>query len=86
MSYIKNKISYDNKYDVLYFTLDENDNSYGDEIDDNIVFMKDIDTNEITGITVMGFLKYYHNNTEKLETLKPFFDIEEVANKCKMMD
>lgn len=86
MSSTKNKISYDKKFDVLYFCIDENDNSYGDEIDDSIVFMKDIETNNITGITVMDYLKIYHNNIGKLEKLKPFFDLSEVANKCENMD
>jgi uncharacterized protein YuzE len=85
MSYTQNKVSYDKKYDVLYFSLEDNDNSYGDEIEDNIVFMKDIDTNEITGITVMGFLRYFSNTPERLDSLKPFLDVSEIANKCANM-
>ena len=82
MSYIHNRISYDNKFDVLYFSFEENSNSYGDEIDDNIVMMKDIDTNDITGITVMGFLKLYNSNIECIKMLNQYFNIDEVAKKC----
>lgn len=83
MSYIMNKISYDKKFDVLYFNIENNDNSYGDEIDDNIVMMKDIDTDHITGITIMGFLRLYTSKNETLTKLSQYLDIDEVAKKCK---
>ena len=83
MSYIHNQISYDNKFDVLYFSFEESNNSYGDEIDDNIVMMKDIDTNNITGITVMGFLRLYSTKKENIKVLNQYFDIDEVAKKCR---
>lgn len=82
MSSTQNRISYDNKFDVLYFSIIENHNSYGDEIDDNIVLMKDIDTKYVTGITVMGFMNLYKNDIESIQTLNQYFDINEVARKC----
>jgi hypothetical protein len=85
MSYTQNNISYDKKYDVLYFSIENNDNSYGDEIDDNIVLMKDIESNSITGITIMGFIKLYHNKPENIQQLNQYFNIDEVAKKCLLM-
>ena len=82
MSSIQNKVSYDKKFDVLYFSIEESNNSYGDEIDDNIVMMKDIDTNTITGITIMGFIRLYQTNIETIKGLNQYFNLEEVAEKC----
>ena len=55
MSSTTNKVDYDSKFDVLYYNMSNTENSYGDEIDDNIVLLRDIDTDKITGITILGY-------------------------------
>ena len=54
-SFTTNKVDYDPKFDVLYYNMSNTENSYGDEIDDNIVLLRDIDTDKITGITILGY-------------------------------
>ena len=49
------KVDYDNQFDILYCSIGDTSNSYGDEIDSNLVVLRDMDTNEITGATIMAF-------------------------------
>ena len=60
----KNSIvfDYDKKFDVLYIALGDRSNSYGDDSDGNVIYLKDIDTDELTGITIMNFKKKYIEN------------------------
>ena len=60
----KNNIGfdYDKKFDVLYIALGDRSNSYGDDSDGNVIYLKDIDTDELTGITIMNFKKRYIEN------------------------
>ena len=60
----KNSIvfDYDKKFDVLYIALGDRSNSYGDDSDGNVIYLKDIDTDELTGITIMNFKKEYIEN------------------------
>lgn len=60
----KNSVAfdYDKKYDVLYIALGDRSNSYGDDSDGSIIYLKDIDTDELTGITIMNFKKKYIEN------------------------
>ena len=55
------KLDYDPKYDVVYISLGDMSNSYGDEDPDGIVVHRDMDTDEITGVTVFGFSKRVKN-------------------------
>ena len=52
------KIDYDNQFDILYCSIGDIRNSYGDEIGSNLVVLRDMDTNEITGATIMAFEKF----------------------------
>lgn len=52
------KIDYDNQFDILYCSIGDISNSYGDEIDSNFVVLRDMDTNEVTGVTIMAFEKF----------------------------
>lgn len=65
MSSTLNKIDYDQKFDVLYYNISNTENSYGDEIDDNIVLLRDIDTDKITGVTIIGYNQFLVVNTQK---------------------
>lgn len=53
------KIDYDNRFDTLYVILSDNSNSYGDDSMGNIIIMRDMDTDTVTGITILSFLKKY---------------------------
>ena len=55
------KVDYDTKYDVLYIMLSDTSNSYGDEDPDGIVVFKDIDTDQITGVTIFDFSTRFSN-------------------------
>ena len=60
----KNSIvfDYDKKFDVLYIALGDRSNSYGDDSEGNVIYLKDIDADELTGITIMNFKKKYIEN------------------------
>lgn len=61
---LKNNVGfdYDNKFDVLYIAIGDRSNSYGDDSDGNIIYLKDIDTDELTGVTILNFKKKYLEN------------------------
>lgn len=50
-------LNYDSKYDVLYIGLGDRKNSIGCEEYDGFVIFRDRKSREITGITIMGFLR-----------------------------
>nr|DAK83795.1 MAG TPA: Protein of unknown function (DUF2283) [Caudoviricetes sp.] len=56
---MKSGFDYDPKFDVLYIALGDRSNSYGDDSDGNVIYLKDIDTDELTGITIMDFKRKY---------------------------
>ena len=45
-------------FDVLYYRIANTDNSYGDEIDNNIVVLRDMEIDIVTGITIIGYEKF----------------------------
>ena len=57
------KINYDKHFDTLYVAVASNDNSYGDDSQNSIILLRDMDTEEITGITILSFMKKYQTNT-----------------------
>lgn len=60
MSYFDtNCIDYDCLNDVLNIKFADTSNSYGDEIQDGIVVLRDLDTEEVTGVTIF----YYERRT-----------------------
>ena len=52
------QFDYDAKYDVLYVALGDRDDSEA-----GIIYLRDIDTDELTGVTVLDFMKRYRSNT-----------------------
>ena len=56
-------LNYDQKNDILYLGFADKSNSYGDEIEDGFVVMRDILTEKITGFTIFDFKKRYNDNT-----------------------
>ena len=53
------KIDYDRRFDTLYVAVSSNLNSYGDDSSNGVVIMRDMDTDAVTGITILSFLKKY---------------------------
>ncbi len=60
------KVDHESKYDTLYVALGDKYNSYGDDSTDGIILMRDLDTDHITGFTILKFFKKYrtHNIPE----------------------
>lgn len=56
------KIHHDKENNVRYIKLSDNNNSYGDEIIDGVVIFRDINTNEITSITIIDVPLIYCND------------------------
>lgn len=67
------KINYDSRFDTLYVAFSSNDNAYGDDSLGSIILLRDMDTEEITGLTILSFLKKYH--AKALPKLPPELNI-----------
>lgn len=51
------KFNYDNKFDTLYILLADTSNSYVDDSKKSIVYVRDINTDELTAIGIAHFSK-----------------------------
>lgn len=78
MKFTMNRFHYDNDNDILYYTIGDKSNSYGDEEPDNIVIMRDIETDVMTGITVLNFRSMYETSDDRMEILLKYFDVNSV--------
>ena len=76
MSYTQQTIDYDKNFDVFYCKIANTDNSYGDEIDSNIVVLRDIETDTVTGITIMGYKKFVKQNIQKINIISKYVNAE----------
>lgn len=76
-------INYDKEYDLLNYVIRSTVNSYGDQDSDNIITLRDINTNEITGYTVMNFKHICNNKSNEYDELQKLFDVESVYQKCE---
>jgi len=48
-------LSYDKQFDILYVSISSTSASYGDEAIDGLVVLRDLFTEDITGITIFDF-------------------------------
>lgn len=55
-------LSHDCSHDVLYIGIGDRSNSYGDELSNGVVVLHDMDTEKITGVTILDFLQKYKSN------------------------
>lgn len=83
MKFIMNKFHYDEENDILYYTKADKSNSYGDEDPDNIVFMKDIETDIVTGITILNFVRMYQERDTRIKILSEYFNVGMIVQKLK---
>ena len=51
--------------DVLYLKIKDSQSSYGDMLDDNIIVVRDENTDEIVGVEIINFSKLYRDGTVK---------------------
>lgn len=56
-------LNLDRKNDILYLGLSDTGNSYGAEIANGLIVLHDIQTDDITGITIFDFLKRHQEGT-----------------------
>lgn len=78
----KTKINYDSKFDVLYYTWGDTSNSYGDEDNDGIVSIRDMDSDEIQGYTIFNFKKICSERAHAYDYLSKHMNLKEAMNKC----
>jgi len=78
-------LNLDRKNDILYLGISNTDNSYGSEIANGLIILHDIQTDDITGITIFDFLKRYREGTLNKLPLPIKIDFkEEVYPKLNM--
>lgn len=58
-------LSLDRKKDILYIKINDTSSSYGDETENGVVVLKDLEDDNITGITIFDFIKRYKENKIK---------------------
>lgn len=75
-------IDYDSTYDVMNYIFGDTSNSYGDEDLGDIVIMKDMDTDAITGYTIMNFGRICRQRNHEYDVLSSLLDINDVMQKC----
>lgn len=51
------RVDYDSRFDTLYVAVGDKSNSYGDEDLEGIILMRDMETDDITGFTVLSFFR-----------------------------
>lgn len=76
------KIDYDSKFDILSYIWGDTSNAYGDEDIDNIVILKDIDSDEVMGYTIMNFKKICESKSSEYSIVSKLFNLPEVMLSC----
>ena len=78
----KPRINYDSKFDILSYIWGDTSNAYGDEDEDNIVVLKDINSDEIMGYTIMNFKRICEKQSQEYAILSKLFNVSEVKHFC----
>ena len=78
----KPRISYDSKFDVMNYVYGDTSNSYGDEDEDNIIVLKDIESDEVQGYTIMNFKRICESHSKEYEIISSLFNVETVMKQC----
>jgi uncharacterized protein YuzE len=75
----KVRINYDKFADVLYILLGPSRPSYAEEVDDGFYIRYDMETDEITGITILDFSKRGLNDIAEIISAENIMSKEEVG-------
>lgn len=70
------KVIYDGENDIVYIAFSNQNNSYGDDISENIIIRRDWDNDEITGVTIQNFMKLLNCQSAEMEQLPVAIDFE----------
>lgn len=62
-------IDYDEKFDVLYISIDEPKPSYGEEDYEGIIIRRNLENDDITGVIIIDYRK---RNKDIIKTYLPF--------------
>ena len=73
------KVNYDSKFDILYISIGNPVPSYGDEQVPGLVILKNIKTDEITGVTIFDFMKKVKENTTDDLEIPIEIDIKKIS-------
>ena len=84
MSNSMNRFNYDEKFDILYYLFSNTNNSYGDEICDRVVLLRDLDTFNVTGIAVLDFMKHSIHDEYIVNIMSSYIDIQDVLSKINI--
>lgn len=72
-------LNYDNKFDILYISIGNPVPSYGEEETPGLVILRDIKTNQLTGVTVFDYKKRVNTNTIKELNIPVEIDINSIS-------
>lgn len=72
-----NRMLYDKKYDILYYRICNTSNSYGDELNEHLVLLRDMDTEIVTGVTIIGYSRFFKNDNKERQLLSRFIKLPE---------
>jgi len=70
------RLNYDARGDILYLGWADKSNSVGDEILSGYVIHTDMDTDEVTGLTVLDFMERYRSGRFNPPPLPIYIDYE----------
>ena len=75
MHCIPNSVNYDDRFDILYFSIADTSNSYGDQIDSHMILLKDLNTDEITGVTIYGYKRFFTSDLNAKQKLSKYISL-----------
>ena len=70
--------NYDKKHDILYISIGTPKSSYGEEEIEGIILRKDMNTDELNGITIIDFMKRLTSKDNNLNNLPIKLDFTEL--------
>ena len=77
---VKATLDYDPQYDTLRIAYASGKNSYGDDSIPGLICLRDLDTDKITGVTVMHFLNLFQRSELPKLPDNVFVDFNQIAD------
>lgn len=78
------RINYDSTNDILYVRLTDSKNVYGDEEPDNLVFFRDLDTDEFVGITILDYMQMFKSDDSRLSYVPSCIDLNSITRSLNL--